>query len=89
MSKAPTKTRANIPPAPSHVKAKFLGQLNEAPTMQAPDHMSGKRLQDMSFKVDLDFHDRLKMASVKYRMSMKDIFQEAVDQWIEAKQRKG
>lgn len=36
----------------------------------------------MSFEVELDFHDRLKKASLMSRMRMKDIFIEAVDEWI-------
>lgn len=89
MSKAPTKTRAAVGVAPSQAKSKFLSGMSEAPKTETPDNMKDKRLQDMSFKVDIDFHDRLKLASLRSRMSMKDIFQEAVDQWIEAKWPKG
>ncbi|MER9176341.1 hypothetical protein NKH72_22435 [Mesorhizobium sp. M0955] len=89
MSKAPTKTRAAVGQAPSQAKAKFLTGLDQRPTMEVPDNMSAKQLQDMSFKVEIDFHDRLKLASLRSRMSMKDIFKEAVDEWISRKWPKG
>ena len=77
-------TKANVGKPPK--KNSLLNQLTERPPVVA-DNMEEKILKDLNFKVDEQFHQHFKMLAVRHNLSMKRLLQEAVDCWVEKKER--
>lgn len=78
------KTKAPIGAPARSTRAGFFGALTEAPTMVPSNMQDGEtRLKDMTFKIEIDWHTWFKTLSAQKKMSMKDIFKEAVEEWAE------
>lgn len=82
----PKTTPLNVPPPPARQRR---GLQVPVPTASEPDRpvdnlsRPNTGLQDMNFKMDIDFHRCFKIAATKRNMAMKEMLEAAFRCWVE------
>ncbi len=76
-------TKPQVPPPPSRQRRGIIAEIPKPDQSENNLSKPNSGLQDMNFKMDIDFHQEFKMAAVKRKMTMKELLEASFRCWVE------